>query len=48
LVNDDSKYDEVALIDNIQRADLLHIDEAEAVNSNGKYGYSQDQMDSTR
>jgi len=45
LVNDDSKYDEVALIDNIQRADLHPIDEAEAVNKlMAKYGYSQDQM----
>ncbi|GFO55575.1 nucleoid occlusion protein [Geomonas sp. Red276] len=42
---DSDRYDEVALIDNIQRVDLHPIDEAEAVNNlKTKYGYTQDQL----
>jgi len=39
------KYDEVALIDNIQRVDLGPVDESEAVNNlKTKYGYTQEQL----
>ena len=45
LVNDDKKYDEVALIDNIQRADLHPIDEAEALqNLRTKHNYTHDEL----
>jgi len=39
------RYDEVALIDNIQRVDLHPIDEAEAIyNLQTKYGHTQEQL----
>lgn len=45
MVIGSEKYDEVALVDNIQRVDLHPIDEAEAVNNlKTKYGYTQDQL----
>ena len=45
LVNDDSKYDEVALIDNIQRADLHPVDEAEALdNLRNKHNYTHEEL----
>jgi ParB family chromosome partitioning protein len=44
LINN-AKYDEIALIDNIQRVGLHPIDEAEAVtNLMNKYKYTQDQL----
>lgn len=45
LVNEDSKYDEVALIDNVQRVDLHPVDEAEALlNLKTKYTYSEKEI----
>ncbi|UFS69479.1 ParB/RepB/Spo0J family partition protein [Geomonas sp. RF6] len=42
---DTEKYDEIALVDNIQRVDLHPVDEAEAVNNlKTKYGYTQEQL----
>jgi len=42
---DAEKYDEIALVDNIQRVDLHPVDEAEAVfNLKTKYGYTQEQL----
>jgi ParB family transcriptional regulator, chromosome partitioning protein len=42
---DSDRYDEIALIDNIQRVELSPIDEAEAVNNlKVKYGHSQEQL----
>lgn len=39
------KYDEVALIDNIQRVDLSPVDESEALNNlKTKYEYTQEQL----
>ena len=39
------KYDEIALVDNVQRADLHPIDEAEAiVKLRKKYNYTQEQL----
>src|ERR1035438_3267783 len=39
------KYDEIALVDNIQRVDLNPVDEAEALNSlKSKYNYSEKQI----
>lgn len=39
------KYDEIALVDNIQRVDLHPIDEAEAINNlKTKYDYTQEQL----
>ncbi|GFO55958.1 nucleoid occlusion protein [Geomonas sp. Red276] len=40
-----AKYDEIALVDNIQRVDLHPIDEAEAIfNLKEKHGYTQEQL----
>jgi ParB family transcriptional regulator, chromosome partitioning protein len=42
---DSDRYDEVALIDNIQRVDLHPVDEAEAIhNLQTKYGHTQEQL----
>ncbi|QXE92426.1 ParB/RepB/Spo0J family partition protein [Geomonas subterranea] len=42
---DSERYDEVALIDNIQRVDLSPVDESEAVfNLQSKYGHTQEQI----
>lgn len=42
---DTEKYDEIALVDNVQRADLHPVDEAEAVhNLKVKYAYTQEQI----
>lgn len=42
---DSDRYDEVALIDNIQRVDLHPVDEAEAIhNLQSKYGHTQEQL----
>lgn len=42
---DAEKYDEIALVDNIQRVDLHPVDEAEAINNlKSKYGYTQEQL----
>jgi len=44
LVGSD-RYDEVALIDNVQRVDLHPVDESEALfNLQSKYGHTQDQL----
>lgn len=44
LVGSD-RYDEIALIDNIQRVELSPVDEAEALNNlKTKYGYTQEQL----
>jgi len=45
LVNDDTKWDEIAVIDNIQRSNLNVVEESEALNNLvEKYGYTQEQM----
>ena len=45
MVVSSDKYDEVALVDNIQRVDLSPVDEAEAINNlKTKYDYSQEQL----
>lgn len=42
---DSEKYDEIALVDNVQRVDLHPIDEAEAIKSlKTKYDYTQEQL----
>jgi ParB family transcriptional regulator, chromosome partitioning protein len=42
---DSDRYDEVALIDNLQRSNLHPVDEAEAVhNLQSKYGHTQEQL----
>lgn len=42
---DSDRYDEIALIDNIQRSDLHAIDESEAIhNLQAKYGHTQEQL----
>ncbi|MCM0084462.1 ParB/RepB/Spo0J family partition protein [Geomonas sp. Red32] len=42
---DSERYDEVALIDNLQRSDLHPIDEAEALNNlQAKYNHTQEQL----
>lgn len=42
---DSERYDEVALIDNVQRVDLHPVDEAEAIhNLQTKYGHTQEQL----
>jgi ParB family transcriptional regulator, chromosome partitioning protein len=42
---DSDRYDEIALIDNVQRSDLHPLDEAEAVhNLQTKYGHTQEQL----
>ncbi|WP_136525734.1 ParB/RepB/Spo0J family partition protein [Geomonas ferrireducens] len=42
---DSDRYDEVALIDNIQRVDLSPLDESEALyNLQAKYGHTQEQL----
>jgi len=42
---DSDRYDELALIDNIQRVDLSPVDESEAVfNLQTKYGHTQEQL----
>lgn len=42
---DSDRYDEIALIDNIQRVDLSPVDESEAVhNLQTKYGHTQEQL----
>lgn len=45
MVVDNDRYDEIALIDNVQRVDLSPVDEAEAVhNLKTKYDYTQEQL----
>ena len=45
LVNDDTKWDEIAVIDNIQRSSLNVVEESEALNHLvEKYGHTQEQM----
>lgn len=42
---DSERYDELALIDNIQRVDLSPVDEAEAINNlQTRYGHTQEQL----
>ena len=42
---DSDRYEEVALIDNVQRIDLHPVDEAEAIfNLQAKYGHTQEQL----
>jgi ParB/RepB/Spo0J family partition protein len=42
---DSDKYDEIALVDNVQRVDLHPVDEADAVNNlKSKYEYTQEQI----
>lgn len=42
---DSERYDEVALIDNVQRVDLHPVDEAEAIhNLQTKYGHTQEEL----
>ena len=45
LVNDDTRWDEIAVIDNIQRISLNVVEESEALNHLvEKYGHTQEQM----
>ena len=45
LVNDDTRWDEIAVIDNIQRSNLNVVEESEALNNLvAKYNYTQEQM----
>lgn len=42
---DSDRYDEIALIDNVQRVDLSPVDESEAIyNLQTKYGHTQEQL----
>jgi len=45
LVNDDTKWDEIAVIDNIQRSNLNVVEESEALNHLvEKHGHTQEQL----